>query len=183
MKSPWSPSCSQQRPAAEFLYATKAQHRDKAQHHRWGPWILATDGGIDIPTSAGIGILLSSPRSSEIIQKVSTNGGTRPCSRTTESRALLPAMERLSVHRIQHRRKTLLVVTDSHSLLDAVTKGPLSHTEWTEDRIRQRLLSLTRAGWSVQLHFATDIAEYTLTSLQISMRRRPRQPGNTRSME
>ncbi|RNC35555.1 RNaseH [Trypanosoma cruzi] len=79
--------------------------------------------------------------------------------------------------------KALLVVTDSHSLLAAVTKGPLSHTDWTEDRIWQRLLTLTRAGWSVHLQFATNIAEYTLTSLQISMRRRPRQPGNTRSME
>ncbi|RNC40858.1 RNaseH [Trypanosoma cruzi] len=79
--------------------------------------------------------------------------------------------------------KALLVVTDSHSLLAAVTKGPHSHTDWTEDRLWQRLLTLTRAGWSVQLQFATNIAEYTLTSLQISMRRRPRQPGNTRSME
>ncbi|PWV21059.1 putative RNase H [Trypanosoma cruzi] len=108
VKSPWSPSCSQQRPAAEFLYATKAQHRDKVQHHRWGPWILTKNSGVGIPTSAGIGILLSSLHSSEIIEKVSTNGGTRPCSRTTESRALLPAMERLSVHRIQHRQKPCL---------------------------------------------------------------------------
>ncbi|RNF10449.1 RNaseH [Trypanosoma cruzi] len=108
MKSPCSPSCSQQRTAAEFLYATKAQHRDKVQRHRWGPWILATDGGVGIPTSAGIGILPSSLRSSEIIEKVSINCGTRPCSRTTESRALLPAMERLSVHRIQHRQKPCL---------------------------------------------------------------------------
>ncbi|RNF23052.1 RNaseH [Trypanosoma cruzi] len=76
--------------------------------HRRGPWILATDGGVGIPTSAGIGILLSSLRSSEIIEKVSTNCGTRPCSRTTKSRALLPAMERLSVHRIQHRQKPCL---------------------------------------------------------------------------
>ncbi|PWV15790.1 putative RNase H [Trypanosoma cruzi] len=105
MKSPWSPSCSQQRPAAEFLHATKAQRRDKAQHHRWGPWVITKNSGVDIPTSAGIGILLSSPRSSKIIENVSTNGGTRPCSRTTESRALLPAMERLSDHRIQHRHK------------------------------------------------------------------------------
>ncbi|KAF8290607.1 hypothetical protein TcBrA4_0121260 [Trypanosoma cruzi] len=108
VNSPCSPSCSQQRTAAEFLYATRAQHRDKVQIHRWGPWILATDGGVGIPTSAGIGILLSSLRSSEIIEKVSANGGARPCSRTTESRALLPAMERPSVHRIQHRQKTCL---------------------------------------------------------------------------
>ncbi|PWV09619.1 putative RNase H [Trypanosoma cruzi] len=52
--------------------------------------------------------------------------------------------------------KTLLVVTDSHSLLAAVTKGPRSHTDWTEDRLWQRLLSLTRAGWSVQLQFCYE---------------------------
>ncbi|PWV15775.1 putative RNase H [Trypanosoma cruzi] len=52
--------------------------------------------------------------------------------------------------------KTLLVVTDSQSLLAAVTKGPHSHTDWTEDRIWQRLLSLMRAGWSVQLQFCYE---------------------------
>ncbi|RNC43202.1 L1Tc protein, partial [Trypanosoma cruzi] len=76
--------------------------------HSHRSWILATDGGVGIPNSAGIGILLSFPHSSEITEKVSTNGGTRPCSRTTESRALLPAMERLSVHRIRHRQKPCL---------------------------------------------------------------------------
>ncbi|PWV07113.1 putative Reverse transcriptase (RNA-dependent DNA polymerase)/RNase H [Trypanosoma cruzi] len=76
--------------------------------HSHRSWILATDGGVDVPKSAGVGILLSSLNSSEIIEKASTNCGARPCSRTTESRALLPAMERLSVHRIQHRQKTCL---------------------------------------------------------------------------
>ncbi|RNC58853.1 RNaseH [Trypanosoma cruzi] len=90
------------------------------------------------------------------MEKVSTKCGTRPCSRTTESRALLPAMERLIAPRIQHRHKTLLVVTDSQSLLAAVTKGPRSHTDWTEDRLWQRLLSLTRAGWSVHLQFCYE---------------------------
>ncbi|PWV21015.1 putative RNase H [Trypanosoma cruzi] len=52
--------------------------------------------------------------------------------------------------------QTLLVVTDSHSLLAAVTKGPRSHTDWTEDRIWQRLLTLMRAGWSVQLQFCYE---------------------------
>ncbi|RNC32854.1 L1Tc protein [Trypanosoma cruzi] len=65
-------------------------------------------------------------------------------------------MERLSIHRIQHRRKTLLVVTDSHSLLAAVTKGPHSHADWTEDRLWQRLLTLTRAGCSVHLQFCYE---------------------------
>ncbi|KAF8276291.1 putative RNase H [Trypanosoma cruzi] len=55
--------------------------------------------------------------------------------------------------RIRHRRKTLLVVTDSQSLLAALNKGPLSQTDWTEDRIWQRLLTLTCAGWSVHLQF------------------------------
>ncbi|PWU88955.1 hypothetical protein C4B63_65g162 [Trypanosoma cruzi] len=52
--------------------------------------------------------------------------------------------------------KNLLVVTDSYSLLAAVTKGPHSHTDWKEDRIWQRLLSLTRAGWSVHLQFCYE---------------------------
>ncbi|PWU86419.1 hypothetical protein C4B63_122g19 [Trypanosoma cruzi] len=49
--------------------------------------------------------------------------------------------------------KTLLVVTDSQSLLAALNKGPLSQTDWTEDQIWQRLLTLTCAGWSVHLQF------------------------------
>ncbi|EKG07745.1 hypothetical protein TCSYLVIO_001123, partial [Trypanosoma cruzi] len=57
------------------------------------------------------------------------------------------------IPRIQHRRKTLLVVTDSQSLLAALNKGPLSQTDWTEDQIWQRLLTLTCAGWSVHLQF------------------------------
>ncbi|RNC54761.1 RNaseH [Trypanosoma cruzi] len=52
--------------------------------------------------------------------------------------------------------KTLHVVTDSQSLLAAVTKGPRSHTDWTEDRLWQRLLSLTRTGWSVHLQFCYE---------------------------
>ncbi|PWV05873.1 putative Reverse transcriptase (RNA-dependent DNA polymerase)/RNase H [Trypanosoma cruzi] len=73
--------------------------------HSHRSWILATDGGVDVPKSAGVGILLSSLNSSEIIEKVSANGGTRPCSRTTESRALLLALETLMIPRIRHRRK------------------------------------------------------------------------------
>ncbi|PWV11262.1 putative RNase H [Trypanosoma cruzi] len=57
------------------------------------------------------------------------------------------------IPRIRHRRKTLLVVTDSQSLLAALNKGPLSQTDWTEDQIWQRLLTLTCAGWSVHLQF------------------------------
>ncbi|PWV15228.1 putative RNase H [Trypanosoma cruzi] len=57
------------------------------------------------------------------------------------------------IPRIRHRRKTLLVVTDSQSLLAALNKGPLSQTDWTEDQIWLRLLTLTRAGWSVHLQF------------------------------
>ncbi|KAF5219599.1 hypothetical protein ECC02_007436 [Trypanosoma cruzi] len=49
--------------------------------------------------------------------------------------------------------QTLLVVTDSQSLLAALNKGPLSQTGWTEDQIWQRLLTLTCAGWSVHLQF------------------------------
>ncbi|KAF8303369.1 putative RNase H [Trypanosoma cruzi] len=57
------------------------------------------------------------------------------------------------IPRIRHRRKTLLVVTDSQSLLAALNKGPLSQTGWTGDQIWQRLLTLTCAGWSVHLQF------------------------------
>ncbi|PWV15313.1 putative RNase H [Trypanosoma cruzi] len=57
------------------------------------------------------------------------------------------------IPRIRHRHKTLLVVTDSQSLLAALNKGPLSQTDWTEDQIWQRLLTLTCAGWSVHLQF------------------------------
>ncbi|PWV06238.1 hypothetical protein C3747_117g34 [Trypanosoma cruzi] len=121
--------------------------------HSHRSWVLATDGGVDVPKSAGVGILLSSLNSSEIIEKASINCGAHPCSYRTESRALLLALEKLMIPRIQHRRKTLLVVTDSQSLLAAVTKGPRSHTDWTEDQIWQRLLTLTCAGWSVHLQF------------------------------
>ncbi|PWV05977.1 putative RNase H [Trypanosoma cruzi] len=121
--------------------------------HSHRSWILATDGGVDVPKSAGVGILLSSLNSSEIIEKASINCGARPCSYRTESRALLLALEKLIIPRIQHRRKTLLVVTDSQSLLAALNKGPLSQTDWTEDQIWQRLLTLTCAGWSVHLQF------------------------------
>ncbi|KAF8305806.1 putative Reverse transcriptase (RNA-dependent DNA polymerase)/RNase H [Trypanosoma cruzi] len=84
--------------------------------HSHRSWILATDGGVDVPKSAGVGILLSSLNSSEIIEKASINCGARPCSYRTESRALLLALEKLMIPRIRHRRKTLLVVTDSQSL-------------------------------------------------------------------
>ncbi|PWV06540.1 hypothetical protein C3747_113g157 [Trypanosoma cruzi] len=129
------------------------QHRDRVRLHRWGTWIVATDGGVDVSKSAGVGILLSSLNSSEIIGKASINCGARPCSYRTESRALLLALERLITPRIQHRHKTLLGVTDSQSLLAALNKGPLSQTDWTEDRIWQRLLTLTCAGWSVHPKF------------------------------
>ncbi|PWU89319.1 putative trans-sialidase [Trypanosoma cruzi] len=121
--------------------------------HSHRSWILATDGGVDVPKSAGVGILLSSLNSSEIIEKDSINCGARPCSYRTESRALLLALEKLMIPRIRHRRKTLLVVTDSQSLLAALNKGPLSQTDWTEDQIWQRLLTLTCAGLSVHLQF------------------------------
>ncbi|RNE99647.1 L1Tc protein [Trypanosoma cruzi] len=121
--------------------------------HSHRSWILATDGGVDVPKSAGVGILLSSIDSSEIIEKASINRSTRPCSYRTESRALLLALEKLMIPRIRHRRKTLLVVTDSQSLLAALNKGPFSQTDWTEDQIWQRLLTLTCAGWSVHLQF------------------------------
>ncbi|EKF98813.1 hypothetical protein TCSYLVIO_010283, partial [Trypanosoma cruzi] len=121
--------------------------------HSHRSWILATDGGVDVPKSAGVGILLSSLNSSEIIEKNSINCGARPCGYRTESRALLLALERMMIPRIQHRRKTLLVVKDSQPLLAALNKGPLSQTDWTEDQIRQRLLTLACAGWSVHLQF------------------------------
>ncbi|PWV19950.1 hypothetical protein C3747_8g373 [Trypanosoma cruzi] len=159
------------------------QHRDKVRPHRWGTWIVATDGGVDVPKSAGVGILLSSLNSSEIIEKASINCGARPCSYRTESRALLLALEKLIIPRIRHRHKTLLVVTGGQSLLAAPNNGPLSQTDWTEDQIWQRLLTLTCAGWSVHLQFVTDIVEYMLMSLQISMRHRLWKLDNTRSME
>ncbi|EKG04684.1 hypothetical protein TCSYLVIO_004254, partial [Trypanosoma cruzi] len=90
--------------------------------HSHRSWILATDGGVDVPKSAGVGILLSSLNSSEIIEKASINCVARPCSYRTESRALLLALEKLMIPRIRHRRKTLLVVTESQSLLAALNK-------------------------------------------------------------
>ncbi|PWU97776.1 hypothetical protein C4B63_14g117 [Trypanosoma cruzi] len=67
--------------------------------------------------------------------------------------ALLLALEKLMIPRIRSKHKTLLVVTDSQSLLAALNKGPLSQTDWTEDQIWQRLLTVTFAGWSVHLQF------------------------------
>ncbi|KAF8289647.1 putative Reverse transcriptase (RNA-dependent DNA polymerase)/RNase H [Trypanosoma cruzi] len=58
-------------------------------------WILAKGGGVDVPKSAGVGILLSSLNSSEIIEKSSMNCGRTPCSYRTESRALPSSLEKL----------------------------------------------------------------------------------------
>ncbi|EKF26286.1 phosphatidylinositol-4-phosphate 5-kinase-like protein, putative, partial [Trypanosoma cruzi marinkellei] len=55
--------------------------------HSHRSWILATDGGVDVLKSAGVGILLPSLNSSTIIDKASINCGTRPCRCWTESRA------------------------------------------------------------------------------------------------
>ncbi|RNC51139.1 RNaseH, partial [Trypanosoma cruzi] len=63
-------------------------------------WLLATDGGVGIPTSVGVGMLLSSLHSSRIMAKLGFNRGKRPCSRRTESRAPLLALERLIIPRI-----------------------------------------------------------------------------------
>ncbi|PWV12898.1 putative Reverse transcriptase (RNA-dependent DNA polymerase)/RNase H [Trypanosoma cruzi] len=68
--------------------------------HSHRSWILATDGGVDVPKSAGVGILLSSLHSSEIIANLGFNRGKRQCSRRTESRALLLALEKLTIPRI-----------------------------------------------------------------------------------
>ncbi|PWV21086.1 putative RNase H [Trypanosoma cruzi] len=183
MKSPWSPSCSRQRPAAEFLYATKAPTPRQGATSSLGT--VDTGNGWRCRHShvsrdwhtALIPAFLGDNREGQYQRRhtpMQPHDGV-PCTAPGHGKAECPSYPT--------QTKTLLVVTDSHSLLAAVTKGPHSHTDWTEDRIWQRLLSLMRAGWSVQLHFATNIAEYMLTSLQISMRRRPRQPGNTRSME
>ncbi|PWV01855.1 hypothetical protein C4B63_3g962 [Trypanosoma cruzi] len=45
--------------------------------HSHRSWILAKGGGVDVSKSAGVGILLSSPNSSEIIEKASMNCGAR----------------------------------------------------------------------------------------------------------
>ncbi|PWU95549.1 putative RNase H [Trypanosoma cruzi] len=87
-------------------------------------------------------------------EKASINCGARPCSYRTESRALLLALEKLMIPRIRHRRKTLLVVTDSQSLSSGSKQGP-AQSDRTGRRIRSGsgLLTLTRAGWSVHLQF------------------------------
>ncbi|PWU82931.1 hypothetical protein C4B63_463g7 [Trypanosoma cruzi] len=79
--------------------------------HSHRSWILATDGGVDVPKSAGVGILLFIPQFIGDNRKGQYNCGARPCSYRTESRALLLALEKLMIPRIRHRRKTLLVVT------------------------------------------------------------------------
>ncbi|PWV14727.1 putative Reverse transcriptase (RNA-dependent DNA polymerase)/RNase H [Trypanosoma cruzi] len=46
--------------------------------HSHRSWTLATDGDFDVPTPACVGIPPSSLHSSQIIEKVSNNCGTRP---------------------------------------------------------------------------------------------------------
>ncbi|EKF27589.1 hypothetical protein MOQ_008682, partial [Trypanosoma cruzi marinkellei] len=53
--------------------------------HSHRSWIIATDGGVDVPKSAGVRILIPSLNSSTIIDKASVNCNTRPCSYRTES--------------------------------------------------------------------------------------------------
>ncbi|KAF5217237.1 hypothetical protein ECC02_009927 [Trypanosoma cruzi] len=123
--------------------------------HSHRSWILATDGGVDVPKSAGVGILLSSLNIGDNSEgqyqlrctPMQLQDGI-PCTASGPGKADCPSYPA--------QAKTLLVVTDSHSLLAAFTKGPLGHTDWTEDRIWQRLLSLTCAGWSVQLQFCYE---------------------------
>ncbi|RNF20342.1 L1Tc protein [Trypanosoma conorhini] len=138
---------------SELMREKRRVSEEALAQHSHRAWVLATDGGVDFPLSAGVGILLSSLTSSEVIGRASINCGACPCSYRAESCALLLALERLIAPRIQQRTKTLLVVTDSQSLLAALNKGPLSQSDWVEDQIWRRLLTLTRAGWSVHLQF------------------------------
>ncbi|KAF8294560.1 putative Reverse transcriptase (RNA-dependent DNA polymerase)/RNase H [Trypanosoma cruzi] len=60
--------------------------------HSHRSWILAAGGGVDVPTSARVGILLSFLHLLEVIEKATINRDTRPCSCRTESGALLLAL-------------------------------------------------------------------------------------------
>ncbi|EKF28083.1 hypothetical protein MOQ_008179 [Trypanosoma cruzi marinkellei] len=92
----------------ELMREKRGVSEEALAPHSHRSWMLATGGGVDVPTSAGVGILLSSLNSSTIIDKASINCGTRPCSYRTESRALLLALERPIIPRIRHRRKPCL---------------------------------------------------------------------------
>ncbi|RNC32496.1 L1Tc protein [Trypanosoma cruzi] len=75
----WAVATDSAKNEMQKTYATLARivSGEALALHRHRSWILATDGGVDVPKSAGVGILLSSLNSSEIIEKASINCGTR----------------------------------------------------------------------------------------------------------
>ncbi|EKF28323.1 hypothetical protein MOQ_007932 [Trypanosoma cruzi marinkellei] len=88
----------------ELMREKRGVSEEALAPHSHRSWMLATGGGVDVPTSAGVGIVLSFLNSSTIIDNARTNCGALPCSCRTESRALLLALERPIIPRIRHRR-------------------------------------------------------------------------------
>ncbi|RNF07899.1 L1Tc protein [Trypanosoma cruzi] len=76
----------------ELKIDTRGVSEQALAPHSHRSWILAAGGGVDFPTSARVGILLSSLHLSEIIEKATINRGARPCICRTESGALLLAL-------------------------------------------------------------------------------------------
>ncbi|CCD17595.1 unnamed protein product, partial [Trypanosoma congolense IL3000] len=119
--------------------------------HNHFQWLIATDGGIQSPMSAGVGLLFKSVSHPVLIKQVSVNCGSVSSSYRAESVAMLLALDRLVMPMTDVKHKTLLIVTDSQSLLNALSKGPLSQCDYTEDVIWTRLIELTLHGWLI--HF------------------------------
>ncbi|PWV03956.1 putative Reverse transcriptase (RNA-dependent DNA polymerase)/RNase H [Trypanosoma cruzi] len=62
----------------ELIREMRRVRKEAPAPHSHRSWILATDGDVDVPNSAGVGIPPSSLHSSQIIEKVRNNCGTRP---------------------------------------------------------------------------------------------------------
>ncbi|PWU88923.1 putative RNase H [Trypanosoma cruzi] len=62
----------------ELIREKRRVRKEAPALHSHRSWILAADGDFDVPTPACVGIPPSSLHSSQIIEKVSNNCGTRP---------------------------------------------------------------------------------------------------------
>ncbi|CCD17634.1 unnamed protein product [Trypanosoma congolense IL3000] len=124
---------------------------DKHNHFQW---LIATDGGVQSPMSAGVGLLFKSVTHPVLAKQVSVNCGSVSSSYRAESVAMLLALDKLVIPMANVEHRTLLIVTDSQSLLNALSKGPLSQCGHTEENMKwARLIELTLQGWLIHFQF------------------------------
>lgn len=125
---------------------------------------VCTDGGSAIleGKSVAVALRVTNCFSTEVIAHQSENCGNLACSYRAESRAMLLALERIIKPLILHgeeneeqalQNKSVLLITDSLSLLQALSTGPLTQTNMTEDSIMRHLMLMTNLNWSFHLQF------------------------------